>query len=595
MNKRILFVEGERDEREEMERSLDSLTRVWDMAFARNGAEALEMMKKTAFDAVVTDIRLRDLSGTDLLNKVGELHPRSLRFIRASFADRSLIMACVWGTHHFIPKPCDGPELVITLRRGLALTDWLSSDNLKGLLSQMGIFPCLPSLYFEVMRRLDSPSVAVESIAAVVGKDLAMTAKLLQMVNSAFFGFQQKITSVHDAITILGMETVKSIILSIHVFSHYENSEHGRFSIDRLWSHSVAVATAAKRITLAQTRDEQMADEAFTAGLLHDIGKMALAANFPEKYNEVMERARSEQVTLPEAEQKLLGTTHCEAGAYLLGLWGMPIGLIEAALFHHRPSISFYHSFSPLTAVHIANFLDHEQHSGTDGFAPTPLDTAYFETLGLDGRIEKWREGATEPALKSAELLPIPKIASARKAPVPVNGRPPRTEAKEPRPFFVDEAPARSGQFVRVLVLTLAISAASVLGFVSWLPITKRPQLSIEVNARNPLSMVANPANSQDVRSTSTTEPSAAVSLAATTPKLSVGEQAVPVGVPPQSLQFPIIRLDDVTWDWLRPAALIDGKILYVGDCIDGAELIEISPSSVTLRFEGETQTFHLP
>jgi HD-like signal output (HDOD) protein/ActR/RegA family two-component response regulator len=580
MNKRILFVGSDADEREDVERSLGPMTRIWDMVFARHAAQALELMGQSQYDAVVTDMRLPDLSGAELLNKVADMQPRALRFIRASFADQSLIMACVWGTHHFIPKPCEGQEVVTTLNRGLALNSWLSNDALKGLLSQMGLVPCLPSLYFEVMKQLESPSASVESIAAVVGKDLAMTAKLLQMVNSAFFGLQQKVTSVHDAITILGMETVKSIVLSIHAFSHYEKSRLGQFSIDQLWSHSVSVAREAKRITHAQTHDQLMADESFSAGLLHDIGKLALAANFPEKYTDALEYARSKKVALLEAEQKLLGATHCEAGAYLLGLWGMPISLIEAALFHHRPAQCSYNAFTPLTAVHVADVLDHEQHLETDGVLPPTLDTAYFETLGLVHSVDAWRGDVFEAKQpeKQTPASDDPKNPKSQRpsAPPPDRLQPSKTDVS--RLSFRDEAKEPAARRSKVLVPAMAMAAVAAAGFAAWMTIGKRPTQSLEAEARSNVSKAI-----QAPSDAGTHQPIASGHSDA------FAEPMVPEDT------FPAIHLEAVNNDWIDASALINGNVFYPGDHVDGAQLVEVTPGGVTLRFNGETRTFNLP
>jgi len=575
MNKRILFVGGDSDERDDVEQALGAMARVWDMDFAPNAAKALELMSKDPFEAVVTGLRLPDVSGADLLNKVGELHPRTLRFIRGSFADQSLIMACVWGIHHFIPEPCSGPELVTILSRGLGVTDWLSNEALKGLLSRLSHFPPLPTLYSEVMKQLESPSASVEAIAGIVGKDLAMTAKLLQMVNSAFFGFQQKITSVHDAITILGMETVKAIVLSIHAFSHYEKTQLGRFSIERLWSHSIAVATEAKRITRAQTGDQAMADEAFTAGLLHDIGKLALAANFSEKFDQVHEHAQAEKVTLPEAEKKLLGATHCEAGAYLLGVWGMPISLIESALFHHQPGTCRHNAFSPLTAVHIANVLSHDQRPDTSGGSSAALDTAYIEALGLDSRMEAWREGAAGTAVKPRPSR-APSTENSPDSFVPPSS--PKIEA--PRLSLAGERSSGRSGLTKILVPALAVGAVAAGGYLGWMTITKLDSTIAEAKARHGGIPSASPLHSAPAKSGKLGSPS---------------ETASHRGSPGPMSMFPDLRLQDVSCDWVNSSATINGRSLHIGDQIDGVVVVEVTPTSVSLRFNEEIRTIHLP
>lgn len=577
-NKRLLFVQNGSDEREDLERSLSGMARVWDVAFAGSAAEALEWMARQPVDAIVTDLRLPDQSGTDLLNQIGERHPQTLRFIRASFADQGLIMACVWGTHQFIPKPCDGAELVTHLSRALAITNWLADDGLKARLSQMGNFPSLPSLYFEVMKQLESPAASVEAIAEVVGRDLALTAKLLQLVNSAFFGFAQRITSVRDALTILGLETVKSIVLGLHAFSHYDTGRLGRFSVDRLWSHSVAVATAAKRITLAHTHNRQMADEAFTAGLLHDIGKLALAANFPDGYSELMRRVAEQQLNLPDLERQHLGATHGEAGGYLLGLWGMPVSLIETAVHHHRPGECAYTEFAPLTAVHLANVIDREQHPDPHEGIPPALDVQYFEALGLADRMDAWRSGDFTPPAN----VPIPattKEHSRAKAPSD------RVSPDVLRPVTLGGVEAEPGRRMSpVLVPVLAVSGLIVAVVVWWL-VLERSQRPAQAHARTVprAEFVAPDGAHSPTEATNDGDPARAASSDAIRSTL------------PLFAAEPSVHLGEILFDWVDPAAVINGRLVRLGDTVEGAEVIDITPEIVTLRRDGQSLVLGLP
>ena len=295
---------------------------IWSLAFAGSGAEALEVMAREPFDAIVSDMRMPGMSGVELLNEVGKLYPETLRFILSAFADRDLIMTCVWGTHQFIAKPFDPATLVSTVQRALALGVWLSNHELKELVSQMGNFPSLPATYLEVLKQLESPEASVQNISDVIARDLAVTAKLLQMVNSAFFGLPQKLTNPFDAVSILGINTVKSLVLCIQVFTHFDKLKRSKFSMDTLWAHSMRVANSAKRIALAETKDQQMADEAFTAGLMHDIGKLVLASNLPERYNDVLESTRNNKLPLWQVEKESFGASHADIRGLLVGALG---------------------------------------------------------------------------------------------------------------------------------------------------------------------------------------------------------------------------------------------------------------------------------
>ncbi|HXG49145.1 MAG TPA: response regulator [Methylomirabilota bacterium] len=576
-NKRLLFVQSGSDEREDLERSLGSMARVWDVAFAGSAAEALEWMARQPADAIVTDLRLPDQSGADLLNQIGERYPQTLRFIRASFADRGLILACVWGTHQFIPKPCDGAELVTRLSRAMAITNWLADDGLKARLSRMGNLPSLPSLYFEVMKLLESPAASVEALAEVVSRDLALTAKLLQLVNSAFFGFAQRITSVRDALTILGLETVKSIVLGVHAFSHYETAKLGQFSVDRLWGHSVAVATAAKRITLAHTHDEQMADEAFTAGLLHDIGKLALAANFPEDYGELMRRVAEQPLHLPDLEREHLGATHGEAGGYLLGLWGMPVSMIETAVHHHRPGECAHSEFAPLTAVHLANVIDREQHPDPNEGVPPALDVQYFDALGLADRMDAWRSGDFTP-LGNVAISARPEHSPSKDAARHLNPGPSHPVARR----GVEAKPGRRVSSVVASALAICVLVVAVVVWWSVLEQRRRPP---EVHARTlPMGALVRPAGSGAPTGPSEEGDPAWVAspgaIASTLPVFAVE---------------PSVQVGEILFDWLDPAAIINGQLVRLGEVVGGAEVVDITPDVVTVRMAGRSLVLRLP
>ena len=250
----------------------------------------------------------------------------------------------------------------------------------------------------------------------MIAQDPGMTAKMLQLVNSAFFGMRQKLTDPTEAVMQLGLETVKSLVLGLHVFSQLETAKSADFSAEKLWHHSLATATTARRIAQLHrfrlhSGEQELAngatapqfaplecggkgtvEESFTAGLLHDIGRLVLVANLPEQYLEACDRAKAEGMTLVEAERAVFGASHAEVGGYLLGLWGLPISLVEAAVFHHYPGKCQVKAFTPLTAVHVANVLVQEDAATGNSFPPPEMDRDYLTEIGAWNRIPGWRE-----------------------------------------------------------------------------------------------------------------------------------------------------------------------------------------------------------
>ena len=389
--KQILFVDDEPLVLEGLQRMLFNMRREWEMRFAGGANEALRMMAAFPADVVISDMRMPEMNGAQLLNEVMRLHPKAVRFILSGYSDMEMIMQCVSGTHQFLTKPCDGETLRNVVGRALEMDSWLNNDSVKALVSKMGTLPSLPSLYFEVMRELGSPETTLDQVGATIAKDPGMTAKILQLVNSAFFGLCRQVSDPTEAVLQLGLETIKSLVLGIHVFSELESAGNGPFSADELWRHSLSTARTARRIAQLERQEKRIIEEAFTAGLLHDIGRLVLLANLPAQYTEAFGNANKNGITLEEAERSVFGAAHPEVGGYLLGLWGLPVSLVEAAVYHHHPSRCLTRAFTPLTAVHVANVLEQET-AVVPGPASCPQwDLAYLAGLGLENRIPAWQ------------------------------------------------------------------------------------------------------------------------------------------------------------------------------------------------------------
>jgi HD-like signal output (HDOD) protein len=213
----------------------------------------------------------------------------------------------------------------------------------------------------------------------------------LKLANSAFFGLGREISSISEGVTYLGTETIKSLILFSNAFSQPENSKLQGFAAESLWRHSLEAANAAKAIAICEGAERKMVDEAYVSGLLHDVGKLVLALNLPEPYQEAINLAQREKIPLCMAERKVFSADHADVGGYLLGLWGLPVPVVEAIAFHHRPAVAVEKRFSPLTALHAGNILASSEHPVIADIPPSEMDESYLAALGLGRRIESWR------------------------------------------------------------------------------------------------------------------------------------------------------------------------------------------------------------
>ncbi len=390
--KRILFVDDEPNILAGLKRQLRSQRKEWEMAFAESGEAALDMLSETPFDVVVSDMRMPGMDGAELLNRVKERYPETVRIILSGHSELELVMKSVGPTHQYLTKPCDPDLLRATLKRAFALRELLADEPLQALAAGLNTLPSLPTLYQQIVEVLQVPEASLAAVGEVIGQEPAMAAKVLQLVNSAFFGLRREVSDAREAVSFLGLETITALVLSVHVFAELKEATGDPFPIEALWSHSLAVGTMAKKIAIAETGEKQIGEEALMAGLLHDVGKLILRVNVAERYAEVARIVNGGEYDLLTAERQVFGTTHAEVGAYLLGLWGLPDGIVEAVAFHHRPEACPSDGFTPLAAVHVVNCLEGATPTDHPARHAGEVNEAYLEQAGLAGRLEVWRE-----------------------------------------------------------------------------------------------------------------------------------------------------------------------------------------------------------
>lgn len=384
----ILFVDDEPNILDGLQRMLRSMRREWQMYFANNGFEALEMLKEKEIDVIVTDMKMPGMDGAKLLYEVRNLYPHTVRIILSGYSEKEMIMKSISTAHQYLAKPCDSEILKITVSRACALRDLLLDENLRRLVSKMRTVPSLPTLYGDLMAELNNEEPSMRNIADIVKKDIGMTVKVLQIVNSAFFGLRRNITNAHEALDFLGLETISSLTLGIGVFSQFENQKINSNLLTQLWEHSIKVGRLAQAI--AKSENSKTAHDAFTAGILHDIGEVVLAVNLPEQFQQAQLLVVNDGIPRSKAEKLVFDAAHPEVGAYLLGLWGLPNQVVEAIAFHHTPSGIEPYMFSPLTAVHVANAFERYGKrmilDNPDNF----VDTKYLRKLNLLEKLPVW-------------------------------------------------------------------------------------------------------------------------------------------------------------------------------------------------------------
>jgi len=385
--KTIVLVDDDPKTGERLSRLLKPLESEWKMVSVGSSQEALTTLAAQPCDVIMTDMRMPGKDGVQLLEEVRTGYPHVVRILLTEPSDEAT-RGSAGSAHQCLPKSSPLKVFQSTVTRACAIQDLLSNAVLLKLVSGMHTLPSLPTLYREVMQELQSQDASIDKIGQIIAKDPGMLTKMLQVINSPFYGLSRRISSATQAVALLGLETIKSLVLSMKVFSQFESSAQTFFSLDILWNHGMITGRYARMIAKEQgVEARSMEEDAFTAGLLHDVGLLVLATNTPDQYTETL-ALMNQGIAESEAERQVLGATHAEVGGYLLGTWGLSDPIVEAVAFHHDPGRSTGHTFSPLAAVHIANVLE-EQAAGMDG-PSIVADMDYLRACGLEPDMSKW-------------------------------------------------------------------------------------------------------------------------------------------------------------------------------------------------------------
>ncbi len=268
----------------------------------------------------------------------------------------------------------------------------MTMQVLDRLVGQIGSLPTLPSVLIRVTDLVNNPKTSALHLSRVILDDQALTARLLRLVNSPFYGFPRRIATVTEAVTILGFHAVRSLLLTAAVVDLLSGEETVEFSPAKFWEHSVGTAVAAGLLARC-CRDEDR-EEAFVAGLLHDVGKLVEYQFLRKEFLAVLALVRSEDVPMRAAEQRVMGFSHDQVGRTLAEHWKLPYRLSEAVACHHRPDLA-QDAKREAAIVHVADVLARALALGSDGDdAVSRLEPEAWERLkipltALEGLMEE--------------------------------------------------------------------------------------------------------------------------------------------------------------------------------------------------------------
>lgn len=556
----ILFFSDFEGERDQLGALLQEAGGDCEFFTAADEQSALDLLAAYRFDFVFAWLRGGPLAAIYFLNGVWDKHPHSSRFVLSGeMLDSDALVRCALGAHQYIRTPVDAPTLKAALARAEEIKDFVRHERMRVLVSRMRTLPTRPSLYMELMRELRSSNASAAVVGDLVAKDLAISTKLIQVANSVYYGVEQQVSEPGAAVLLLGLETTASLVLSIEAFARFDKLKPLYFSIDRVWKHSQAVADLTRKICQVAGCDAETTGHAYTAGLLHDIGKLALAQNFEEQYHRTVKRAEDKNVPLYTIEREVFGATHPETGAYLLAAWGLPLPIVRAVADHHLCPESFTSPFSASTALHLAEQLIAGRNPPEDVIASYPKEAGVLPHL-----VELCQlVGVTVNPSASKEDNEVTPRATVRRASVPHREKTlPTPSGERARLVFGGRALLVSGVVLLALLLTVWRVARP-----------SKPDQIIADQTEPPVQHV------EEMREQETPAP------------VLVKTQTVAVT---SVVREPELKLQAVLYNGDKSAVIINGVLLRLGDSIEGARVSLITPRRVTLQQKAGERTLQL-
>jgi HD-like signal output (HDOD) protein len=333
---RILLVDDEPMLLTAFRRTLHQERPAWTVATAGTREEALAILTREAFDVVVTEILA---GGAGFLEEIHRASPSMIRVVLSGQPRLDLMEAQEGHFHRFLSKPVD-PDILVDILEELALREGdVLGENARKFVAGIKGIPSLPTIYVQIRTLLSAEDVAMGTLVSLVQTDLGIASKLLKLVNSAYFSLERKVTDLRQAINMLGLETVRTVVLVRGAMEALQALAPGGLDLDLLWRHSRGVANGARSIASGEGQPPGIMEDAYSLGLLHDIGRVILAMEPSVDYRQVEEDRVRNRRTLVGAERALFGTDHPSVGAQVLSLWGLPPEFCRRIREHHAPSL----------------------------------------------------------------------------------------------------------------------------------------------------------------------------------------------------------------------------------------------------------------
>jgi HD-like signal output (HDOD) protein len=385
---RVLFVDSQPENENDLQTLIDELGPEWECHICRNCDDAFQVLEKAQFDVVISEMLMNDMDSAQFHKKLSELYPGTVRIIYSENTDKGIYFKAAKFIHQFIAKPCAVDIIKKIIRNSIGLSNLLGDEKLRARIRSIDDLPSFPEIYIQLEKELQKDDISIRRVADLIRQDVYITAKLLKITNSAFFGLTTYVNNPLQAVNLLGLHTVQSIVMAASVFEQFKYPNLPGYSLDIIFNESIAVGAGAQALANSFGLSKQMTDDSLLAGMLHDVGKLIMLTYFQKEFVRAVKMSENDGIPLEEAEREIIGISHAEAGAYLLSLWGLPGSVVEATAFHSNPNLTPSPVMNVLTTVHLAYAFNQEkaiQEKETDSSA---LDMEYLEKLDLSKKVK---------------------------------------------------------------------------------------------------------------------------------------------------------------------------------------------------------------
>ncbi|MBI9071738.1 MAG: HDOD domain-containing protein [Melioribacteraceae bacterium] len=357
MKTKILFLSKHKNHFDEILPKFKDEDDRFEFKYCKNTENPDKLLDENNFDIIIVDSEIEPIDIIEFLTLVKRKKPKAIRVAFANSSFKSMGTPLSQLCHRIFSNPLDPDHVYLTIKKFVSLKKYITNEKIVKVVNNISELPTLPDTYFKLETELSSENVSMHRISEIITHDMAFTSKVLQIVNSSFFGLKKKVTLPSQAVNYLGRNVLKSLILYHKLYLSFKINDDIKDYFEKMWIHSNKVGRFAEELIYQAYYNEiGMIEDAYIGGLLHDIGKVVMLSVDGYPYD-VFNLMKEKQCRFSQAEYELYDVSHSDVAAYFLALWGLPERIVEAVYSHKRDTRLDFSKFTVPNAVHIANLL----------------------------------------------------------------------------------------------------------------------------------------------------------------------------------------------------------------------------------------------